>query len=52
MSESDQLLKAKKLLKQVMLNYEFAASVSENEGYETNYSQDKILVDIFMNELG
>ncbi len=47
-SASEQLVKAKILLKQVMDNYQFAASVAETEGYETNYDQDKILVDFFI----
>ncbi len=47
---SEQLLKAKILLKQVMGNYQSSASIAEREGYETNYDQDKILVDFFMNE--
>lgn len=50
MSESEQLAKAKKLLQQVMGNYQSAASIAENEGYETNYEQDKILVEFFVNE--
>jgi hypothetical protein len=50
MSTSEQLLKARTLLAQVMRNYESAASIADNEGYETNYDQDKVLVDFFMSE--
>ena len=49
-AESEQLDKAKKLLKQIMGNYQVAASVAESEGYETNYEQDKILFDFFVSE--
>ncbi len=44
-------LKYSKLLKQVMTSYEFAAWVADKEGYETNYDQDKILVDLLLGEL-
>jgi hypothetical protein len=50
MSESEQLLKAKALLKQVMVNYQFTASIAEREGYETNYDQDKVLVGYFISQ--
>ena len=51
MSDAEKLLKAKKLLEQVMGNYQVAASVADHEGYETNYMQDKVLVDFFLGEL-
>jgi len=50
MSEPEQLTKAKNLLEQIMGNYQVAASVAEHEGYETNYEQDRILFDFFLNE--
>jgi hypothetical protein len=50
MTPAEQLLKAKVLLKQVMRNYQVAASLAEREGYETHYAQDKILVGFFTNE--
>lgn len=51
MSEDNKILKAKKLLEQVMANYQAAASIAEQEGYETNYEQDKVLTDFLLNEL-
>jgi putative phage-type endonuclease len=45
----DELTKAKELLRQVMRSYQVASSIAEREGYETNYDQDKILVDFFFN---
>lgn len=50
LNEEDELTKVKNLLKQVMGNYQVAASIAENEGYETNYDQDKILVDFLLND--
>ena len=50
MEVQDQLTKAKSLLEMVMRNYERTASVAESEGYETNYEQDKVLVDLFLEE--
>lgn len=50
MNEAEQLAKAKKLLMQIMGNYQVAASIAENEGYETNYEQDRIFFDFFLNE--
>jgi hypothetical protein len=50
MTESDQLVKAKKLLKQIMGNYKTANQIAENEGFETNYQQDQVLVDFLLSE--
>jgi hypothetical protein len=50
MSKS-QLIKAEKLIIQLMDNYHNLASFAEFEGFETNYTQDKILVDFFIEEI-
>ncbi len=44
------LTKTRNLLKQIMGNYQVAASIAGQEGYETNYDQDKILVDFLLND--
>lgn len=44
----DELIFHKRLLRQVIGNYQVAASIAEMEGYETNYEQDKILVDLLL----
>lgn len=36
------------MLEKLIGNYQVAASVAEHEGYETNYEQDKILVDFLL----
>jgi len=51
MTESDQLTKAIKLLKQIMGNYKVAASIAEREGYETNYEQDEVFFDFLVNDM-
>jgi len=51
MSESEKLTKAIKLLKQVMVNYKVAATLAENEGYETNYDQDEVFVDFLIDDM-
>ena len=51
MPDADKLLKAKKLIEQLMGNYQVAASIADNEGYETDYEQDKVLADFLLNEL-
>jgi len=51
MTESEKLGKAKKLLKQIMVNYKVAASIAENEGYETNYDQDEYFFDCLINDM-
>ena len=51
MSDTEKLLKAMNLLTQVMGNYQVAASVAEQEGYETNFAQDDILVNFLKSEV-
>ncbi len=51
MSESEKLTKAIKLLKKVMVNYKVAATLAENEGYETNYDQDEVFVDFLIDDM-
>ena len=51
MTDKQKLLKAMNLLTQVMGNYQVAASIANNEGYETNYEQDDILVNFLKNEV-
>ena len=51
MSDTEKLLKAMNLLTQVMGNYQVAASVADMDGYETNYEQDNILVNLLKNEI-
>ena len=51
MTDTEKLLKTINLLTQVMGNYQVAASIADNEGYETNYEQDNILVNFLKNEI-
>lgn len=51
MTDAEKLLKTLNLLIQVMGNYQVAASIAGQEGYETNYMQDAILVDFLKNDI-
>jgi hypothetical protein len=51
MTEADKLAKIEKLLKRVMGNYQVASEIAKNEGFETNFGQDEILVNFMLKEL-
>ena len=51
MTNQEKIDKYTQLINKVMGNYKVAASIATREGYETNYEQDKILVEFLMSEL-
>lgn len=51
MTDKEKLLKTMNLLTQVMGNYQTAAEIADNEGYETNFDQDDILVNYLKSEV-